>query len=152
MSTSETGGPDGAGGHDAEGAGDGAAGAPGDSDSGRVRTALSRTRVATALALRRRDSLPVIAGVTATYLLGYLWAVGDLAPGFGGYGFVVAADPLGTLLRTTSGSFSFAPVALVRAGPLAYEASLNTLVGLGLALLVGLNLGLTYLTRVQPAA
>ena len=121
-------------------------------DSGGLQGALARTRAATALTLRRRDSLLVVAGVTLLYLLGYLWAVGDLAPGFGGYGLVLAADPLGTLLRTTSGPLSFAPVALVQAGPLAYEASLNTLVGLGLALLVGLNLGLTYLTRKQPAA
>lgn len=123
-----------------------------DTDPGGLRTALARTRAATALALRRRDSLLVVAGVTAPYLLGYLWAVGDLAPGFGGYGLVLAADPLGTLFRTTSGVLSFAPVALVRAGPLAYQVSLNTLVGLGLALLVGLNLGCTYLTRTQPAA
>ena len=134
MSTSESDGPDGGGG------------------SGGLRTALARTRAATALTLRRRDSLLVVAGVTVLYLLGYLWAIGDLAPGFGGYGLVVAADPIGTLFRTTSGLVSFAPVALVRAGPLAYQASLNTLVGLVLALLVGLNLGLTYLTRKQPAA
>jgi hypothetical protein len=150
MSTSDAdGGPDGDG--DVE-ASAGADGPDGTGPSGGLRTALSRTRAATALTLRRRDSLLVVAGVTAIYLLGYLWAVGDLAPGFGGYGLVVAADPLGTLFRTTSGVLSFAPVALVRAGPLAYEASLNTLVGLGLALLVGLNIGLTYLTRKQPAA
>jgi hypothetical protein len=142
MSTSEGG--------DSPGEADG--GPDGIGDSGGLRTTLTRTRAATALTLRRRDSLSVVAGVTVLYLLGYLWAVGDLAPGFGGYGLVLAADPLGGLLHTTSGPLSFAPVALVRAGPLAYEASLNTLVGLGLALLVGLNLGLTYLTRKQPAA
>lgn len=150
MSTSEDGsGPDGTGGID-DSAGDGDP--DGTRPLGGFRTALSRTRAATALTLRRRDSLLVVAGVTVLYLLGYLWAVGDLAPGFGGYGLVVATDPLGTLFRTTSGLLSFAPVALVRAGPLAYQVSLNTLVGFGLALLVGLNLGLTYLTRKQPAA
>jgi hypothetical protein len=147
MSTSDVDGdsPGGAGGADSDSPDGGA-------DPGGLRTALARTRAATALTLRRRDSLLVVAGVTALYLLGYLWAIGDLAPGFGGYGVVLAADPLGTLFRTTSGVLSFAPVALVRLGPLAYQASLNTLVGLGLALLVGLNLGLTYLTRKQPAA
>ncbi|WP_236544844.1 hypothetical protein [Salinirussus salinus] len=154
MSTSEAGsGPDGAGGADGDSTGTGAGGDPdGTRGQGGLKTALSRTRAATALTLRRRDSLLVVAGVTVLYLLGYLWAIGDLAPGFGGYGLVLAADPLGTLFRTTSGFLSFAPVALVRAGPLAYQASLNTLVGLTLALLVGLNLGLTYLTRKQPAA
>ncbi len=148
MSTSEGGDtPD-----EAGEAGETGGGPDGTGDSGGVQGALARTWAATALTLRRRDSLLVVAGVTLLYLLGYLWAVGDLAPGFGGYGLVLAADPLGTLFHTTSGPLSFAPVALVRAGPLAYEASLNTLVGLGLALLVGLNLGLTYLTRTQPAA
>ena len=120
--------------------------------SGGLRGALSRTRAATRLTLTRWDSRLVVAGVGLVYLLGYLYAIGDLAPGLGGYGVVVAADPLGTLFRTTSGPFSFSPVALVRVGPLSYLLSLNTLVGLGLALLVGLNLGLTYLTRRQPAA
>lgn len=154
MSTSEAegDGPDGAG-NGGGSTGAGAAGGPGGSgDPGGLRRALSRTRSATVLTLRRRDSLLVVVGVTAIYLLGYLWAIGDLAPGFGGYGLVLAADPLGSLLRTTTGFLSFAPVALVRVGPLTYQASLNTLVGLGLALLVGLNLGLTYLTRKQPAA
>ena len=58
MSTSERGGgPDGSGGLDGDGA---AGGSEGSGDPGGLRTALSRTRAATALALRRRDSLLVV--------------------------------------------------------------------------------------------
>ena len=117
-----------------------------------VRTAVSRTRAASALVFRRRDSLFVFALVTGLYLLTYLWAIGHLAPGLGGFDLLIVADPLGKLLRPDLGPFSFTPVARVALGPVTYLVSLNTLVGLGLAALVGLNLALTYLVWRQPAA
>lgn len=117
-----------------------------------VRTAVSRTRAASALVVRRRDSLSVFALVTGLYLLTYLWAIGHLAPGLGGFDLLIVADPLGKLLRPELGPFSFTPVARVTLGPVTYLFSLNTLVGLGLAALVGLNLALTYLVWRQPAA
>ena len=117
-----------------------------------VRTAVSRTRAASALVFRRRDSLFVFALVTGLYLLTYLWAIGHLAPGLGGFDLLIVADPLGKLLRPELGPFSFTPVARVALGPVTYLFSLNTLVGLGLAALVGLNLALTYLVWRQPAA
>lgn len=118
----------------------------------RFRTAVARTRRATALTLRRRDALLVFGGVTAGYLLVYLWAIGHLAPGVGGYELMVVADPLGSFLRPALGPFSFTPVARVTVGPVTYLFSLNTLLGLGLALLVGLNLALTFLAWTQPTA
>jgi hypothetical protein len=117
-----------------------------------VRTAVSRTRAASALVFRRRDSLSVFALVTGLYLLTYLWAIGHLAPGLGGFDLLIVADPLGKLLRPELGPFSFTPVARIALGPVTYLFSLNTLVGLGLAALVGLNLALTYLVWRQPAA
>jgi len=117
-----------------------------------VRTAVSRTRAASALVVRRRDSLSVFALVTGLYLLTYLWAIGHLAPGLGGFDLLIVADPLGKLLRPELGPFSFTPVARIALGPVTYLFSLNTLVGLGLAALVGLNLALTYLVWRQPAA
>ena len=118
----------------------------------RFRTAVARTRRATALTLRRRDALLVFGGVTVGYLLVYLWAIGHLAPGVGGYELLVVADPLGSFLRPALGPFSFTPVARVTVGPVTYLFSLNTLLGLGLALLVGLNLALTFLAWTQPTA
>jgi hypothetical protein len=117
-----------------------------------VRTAVSRTRAASALVFRRRDSLAVFTLVTGLYLLTYLWAIGHLAPGLGGFDLLIVADPLGKLLRPELGPFSFTPVARIALGPVTYLFSLNTLVGLGLAALVGLNLALTYLVWRQPAA
>jgi hypothetical protein len=101
---------------------------------------------------RRRDSLSVFALITGLYLLTYLWAIGHLAPGLGGFDLLIVADPLGKLLRPELGPFSFTPVARIALGPVTYLFSLNTLVGLGLAALVGLNLALTYLVWRQPAA
>jgi hypothetical protein len=118
----------------------------------RTRTALSRTGTVTATTLRRRDGRAVFAGATALYLVAYLWAVGHLAPGLGGYDVLVIDGPLATLLRPEADPFTFRPVARVSLGPLTYLFSLNTVLGLGLAALVGLNLALTSLARRQPEA
>jgi len=118
----------------------------------RSRVALSRTRVATAMTLSRRDAQLVFGGVTVTYLLVYLWAIDHLAGGIGGYSVTVVSDPLGKLLQPALGPFSFTPVALVQVGPVTYLFSFNTVIGLALAVLVGLNLALTYLVWKQPKA
>lgn len=120
--------------------------------AGGVGGAISRTRAATALTLRRRDARLVVAGVTVGYLLVYLWAIDHLAPGLGGYGVTVVEDPLGKFLRPELGPLSFTPIAVVTVGPITYLFSFNTAIGLGLSLLVGLNLGLTYLAWTQPKA
>jgi|APHM01.1.fsa_nt_gi hypothetical protein len=123
------------------------------SETGRARLndALSRTRTATAMALHRRDSQTVFAGVTIAYLLVYLWAIGHLDTGLGGISVTVADDPLVTLFRS-AGTFAFRPVASVALGPVTYLASLNTLLGGAIAALVGLNLAVSYLAWRQPTA
>lgn len=118
----------------------------------RVETALSRTRFATSLAFRRRDAALVFAGVTLVYLVVYLWMIDHLAPGLGGYGISVVANPLGKFLQPELGPFMFTPVATVSLGPVTYLFSLNTVLGGVLAGLVGLNLALTYLVWRQPKA
>jgi hypothetical protein len=118
----------------------------------RLRAAVSRTRDATAITLGRRDTLAVFGGVTVAYLAVYLWAIGHLAPGLGGYGVNVVTDPLAKFLRPELGQFSFTPVAQIQFGPVTYLFSFNTVIGLGLAGLVGLNLALTYLVWTQPKA
>jgi hypothetical protein len=50
------------------------------------------------------------------------------------------------------GTFSYEPVAVVAVGPLTYLFSLNSVIGLVLAALVGLNLAVTYIVWRQPAA
>jgi hypothetical protein len=117
-----------------------------------VANALSRTRAGIGLTLRRRDGLAVLLAATGGYLLVYLYALGHLAPGIGGFDVFVVADPLGTLLEPALGPLSFSPVARIRAGPVTYLFSFNTVIGLGLALLVGLNLAMSAVAWRQPAA
>jgi len=118
----------------------------------RLGTAVSRTRDATTATLRRRDARLVFGLVAAVYLLVYLRIMGHLASGLGGYGVSVVADPVGSFLRPELGPFTFTPVARFDLGPLTYLFSLNTVIGLGIAVLVGLNLALTYVLWTQPTA
>jgi hypothetical protein len=118
----------------------------------RVTTAVARTRTATVMTLRRRDARVAFGVVTVVYLVLYLWAIGHLDRGLGGYGVSVVADPMAQFLQPELGPFSFTPVARVDLGPVTYLFSFNTVLGLGLSVLVGLNLALTYLAWTQPEA
>ena len=114
--------------------------------------ALSRTRDATLLTVRRRDAAAVFAGTALAYLLVYLWAIGHLAPGLGGFEVVVVDGALGRFFEQARGPLAFRPVARVSVGPLTYLFSLNTVIGAAIAVLVGLNLGLSYLAYTSPKA
>lgn len=50
------------------------------------------------------------------------------------------------------GPFSFEPIAILTVGPVTYLFSLNTVIGLLVATLVGLNLSVSYLVWRQPSA
>lgn len=117
----------------------------------RVHTALIRTRATIGVTLSRRDGQVIFALVTTAYLLGYLWAIGQLAVGLGGFGITVVAEPL-SVLGQSEGAFSYRPVARIALGQVTYLASLNTLIGGGVAALVGLNLSMSYLAWRQSAA
>lgn len=119
---------------------------------GRAGRTVTRTRLALRATLRRRDAGLVFVGVTVGYLFAYLYAIGDLAGGSGAVGYFLVDDPLARALEPT-GTLSFEPVALLELGPMALLFSpVNAAIGLGLALLVGANLALTYLAWRQPAA
>jgi hypothetical protein len=85
-----------------------------------AKTALSRTRHAASVALRRRDAALVFVATTVLYLVVYLWMIDHLAPGLGGYGMSVVADPLAKFLQPELGPFMFTPVARVSLGPVTY--------------------------------
>jgi hypothetical protein len=104
------------------------------------------------LTIRRRDAALVFAATTAGYLLAYLWAIGHLAPGLGGFEVVVVDGAVGQLFTQARGPLAFRPVARVSLGPLTYLFSLNTVLGAGIAALVGLNLALSYLAYTSPRA
>ncbi len=119
----------------------------------RPRSRIRETKAATLLVVRRYDSLAVATVVTIGYLVAFLWAVGDLAvrPDVAA-GLIVVDDPLGRMFDRT-GPASFEAVAMVDTGVVRILVSpVNVAIGLLLAGLVGVNLGLTYLAVVQPAA
>jgi hypothetical protein len=101
--------------------------------------------------LSRRDGQIIFGLVTMAYLIGYLWTIGQLAVGLGGFGITLVADPL-LVLGQSEGAFSYRPVARIALGQVTYLASLNTLIGGGVAALVGLNLSMSYLAWRHPAA
>ena len=119
---------------------------------GRLGAAASRTIAAATEVFRRPDATLVVVGTAVGYLLLYLYALGHLAPGIGGFDVTVVSGALQKFFQPELGPFSFTPVARVSVGPVTYLFSLNTVLGLGIASLVGLNLGLTYLAWRQPAA
>jgi hypothetical protein len=114
---------------------------------------LDETLAAIALVFRRYDSLAIAAVVSAGYLVTFLWATGDLAfrPDVAA-NLIVVDDPLVRAFERT-GPASFEAVALLDTGVVRILiAPVNIAIGLSIAGLVGVNLGLTYLAVVQPAA
>ncbi|MXV61912.1 hypothetical protein GS429_07555 [Natronorubrum sp. JWXQ-INN-674] len=117
------------------------------------RSRIEETIAATLLVVRRYDSLAVATAVVIGYLVAFLWAVGDLAvrPDVAA-NLIVIDDPLSRMFDRT-GPASFEAVAMVDTGVVRILISpVNAAIGLLLAGLVGVNLGLTYLAVVQPAA
>lgn len=117
-----------------------------------VRRSVIRTPSVLWGALFRRDFLAILASVTVLYLVVFLWAINDLFFQSGvGFGIEVVSDPLSQMFEPGPGTFTFEGVAMVSLGEALYLFSpLNVAIGLGLSLLVGLNLGLAYLAITQP--
>lgn len=120
--------------------------------SDRVRHRVCRSgRVIRELA-GRRDSLAVLLAVTGLYLFAFLYMLNDVLVQTGaGFSVFVVDSPVETMLQPAPGPFLYRPVALLELGVVVWEFSpLNTLLGAGLALLVGLNMAASYLAVVQP--
>lgn len=117
------------------------------------RRRLDETVAATALVLRRYDSLAVAVLLASGYLVTFLWALGDLALRPDAAATLVVVDnPLVRMFERT-GPASFEAVALLDTGVVRLLVSpLDIAMGVVIAGLVGLNVGLTYLAVVQPAA
>lgn len=119
---------------------------------GRVGEAVSRTRFAIGAALRRPSGQAVFAGVSVLYLVGYLRFSNLLTFDGSEVNVVVARNPAARFFQPANSAMSFEPVALVEFGFGTYLFSLNTFIGLGIALLVGLNLAVTSVAWQQPKA
>lgn len=105
------------------------------------------------LTLGRPDGAAVVATVTVGYLVAFLWATGDLSvrPDVGA-AIRVVDDPIDRLFART-GPASYGAIATVDTGVIRLLFSpLNVAIGGLVAVLVGLNAGVTYLAVRQPAA
>ena len=114
---------------------------------------VDETLAATLLVVRRFDSLAIAVVVSTVYLATFLWAIGDIAfrPDVAAT-LIVVDDPVARMFDRT-GPASFEAVALLDTGVVRILVSpFNVALGLSIAGLVGVNLGLTYLAVVQPAA
>lgn len=115
---------------------------------------VTRTRRAVGLALGARDSLAVVVTAAVLYFALYLVAIGHVTVslGRGGVSFAVASDPV-ALLFETMGPLLYEPVARVVLGPVSWLiAPGNVLIGVALATLVGLNLGVWFVLWRRPQA
>lgn len=122
---------------------------------GRARERLGRTLEVCVAVFRRRRPASLFAVVTVAYLLTFLWAMTDLVIRAGtDFGVTaVVDDPLSRMFVSGPGPYTWEPIALVEfgVGALAFSP-LNTVLGLLVASLVGLNLAMTYLAITQPAS
>lgn len=119
----------------------------------RVRSAISGTARALRVVVTRRDSTAVLLTGLVAYILLYSYTTGALTlTGRSGFDLQVVVDPLARAVQQT-GSFSFEPIARVQALGVSYLFSpVDVALALLLAVLVGVNLAVTYLGLVQPRA
>jgi len=117
-----------------------------------LRPLLRRTAVAVRGALSRRDGRTTVAVAAAAYFVVYLVGMGHLGTGPWGYRLSIVSDPLARMLEPTS-PFQWEPIALVVAGPVELLVSpLNLALGGALAVLVGVNLGVSVVAYRGPSA
>lgn len=119
----------------------------------RVRRAIQGTTRALRVVVTRRDTLAVLLAGLIAYTVLYSYSTGSLVfTGRPGFDLQVVADPLARAVQQT-GTFSFEPVARVQAFGVSYLFSpLDVALALLLAVLVGVNLAVSYLGLVQPRA
>ena len=114
----------------------------------RVRTSMT----VVAVAARRRDVFFVVSLTGITYSMIYLFMLGQL--GFQatlGFDLLTVAEPFSRMFEPGPGRFVFEPIAIVDVWLIRLLFSpINAVIGAGLGLLVGVNLGLSYLAIVQP--
>lgn len=121
---------------------------------GAVRTHLTRLSIAFRGTLRRRDGRIVFGVGLISYFLVYEVAVQNLARAInpGTVGISVVDNPLALALRST-GPFQYESIAFIQLYVVDYLfAPVTAAIGLGLAVLVALNLAIAYVSWRAPKA
>lgn len=112
----------------------------------------SLTAIAIRGALSRRDAQGILVVTGALYLLLYLWGLGHLGVGSGPREVIVVDDPLSRMTQAMA-PFQYEPVAFVSIGGIdLLVAPVNLLIGLGLGVLVGVNLAVAWVAWRGPQA
>lgn len=119
----------------------------------RAQRAIHGTTRALRVVLTRRDTIAVLVAGIVAYIVLYSYSTGALSfSGSHEFDLQVVADPLARAFQQT-GSFSFEPIARVQAFGVSYLFSpIEVALALFLAVLVGVNLAVSYLGIVQPRA
>lgn len=118
----------------------------------RTASLLRRTGVAIRGALSRRDGRVVFAVSAAAYFVLYEIGFGHLGRGDGSIDVFVVADPVSRATRQIA-PYQFEPVGFVALGPVELlVAPVNIALGVGLAVLVGTNLAVSWVAWRGPTA
>lgn len=118
-----------------------------------IRNRLGLTGRLSIAVLKRPKSLAVFGVVLIVYLFGFLWMMQDVfIETSAGFSWSMPIDdPFSRMFERTTGPFAYERIAFIELGIITWLFSpLNTFIGLVLSILVGLNLGLTYLAVTQP--
>jgi hypothetical protein len=118
----------------------------------RFRARLSTTGSLVTGVFRRLDSVAVFTGVTLAYLATYLVVMNEFTIDRSvGYSTLVVDEPFVRMFEPGPGPFQYEPIGVfdLWVGTWVFSP-LNTALGLGLSVLVGLNLALSYLAVTQP--
>ena len=120
--------------------------------TGRVSRSLRHTPIVVLDAVRRPTALTVLLVSTFGYLTVFLWAIGDLAfRSSAGRRLFVVDEPATRMFERAPGAFSYEPIAFVEFGIGTYLFSpINVGIGLSIAILVGVNMMVSYLAIRQP--
>jgi len=119
---------------------------------GQLRRRLSLTRTLTRGLLGRPDTLALFLAVTVAYLTAFLVVMQDFTFDLGvGFSAFFVDEPLARMFEPGPGYYQYEAVGVLDVGVGTWVFSpLNTVIGLFVSVLVGLNLALSYLAVTQP--
>lgn len=119
-----------------------------------ITTPVIDTRNLLQVGIRRPIGAVVFVGTTIGYLLVYLWAIGEFRlHRWTAIDWMVVDEPGHRMFEAGPGTYAYEPIAIIEFGYGTFLFSpINTMLGMGIALLVGANMVLSYLAISNPKA